>query len=98
MIVWVGVVDKESAAAELVGGAHQKALSVLAANTAAHITWTPSNPSVQAGETLYARAAAAAVFAALSTPTTAIIPFIEAGTGTDSAYCSGMINALDDAR
>jgi len=98
IILGDGFIDMNNESVELVVEPHPKDVSVLAAQTAAHITGTLSNPSVQAGETLYARAAAAAFLAALATPTTAIIPSIEVGTCKESAYCSGIITVLGDAR
>lgn len=93
-----GVIDLNDESLDLTIEPHPKDISILAAQTAAHISGTFTDLSVLPGQTLYARVAAAAVLAALATPAAALIPFTEAGTGDDSAYCDGLISALDDAR
>ena len=93
-----GVIDLNDESLDLTIEPHPKDISILAAQTAARISGTFTDLSVLPGQTLYARVAAAAVLAALATPAAALIPFTEAGTGDDSAYCDGLISALDDAR
>ncbi len=93
-----GTIDMNDESLDIVVEPHPKDISILAAQTAAHIEGTLGSPSITPGRTLYARAAAAAILASIATPAATLIPFIESGTGNDSAYCEGMITALDDAR
>lgn len=93
-----GAIDFNDESVDITIEPHPKDASILAAQTAAHISGTLSDLSVRPGQTLYARVAAAAILATVATPAAALLPFIEAGTGSDSAYCDGMITALDDAR
>ncbi len=93
-----GVIDLNDESVDLIIEPHPKDASILAAQTAAYISGTLSDLSVQPGRTLYARAAAATILATLASPAAALIPFVETGIGSDSAYCDGMISALDDAR
>ena len=76
---------------------HPKDLSVLAARTAVDLSGTFGEPAVVPGRSLPMRAAAAAALGVLATPILAIVPFIEAGTGEDSNYCSGLIDSLGEA-
>jgi len=93
-----GSIDLNDETVDVIIEPHPKDASILAAQTAAHINGSFSNLSVRPGQTVYARATAAAILATLATPAAALLPFVEAGTGSDSAYCDGMITALDDAR
>lgn len=93
-----GFIDLNDESIDLTIEPHPKDISIVATQTAAHIKGTLSQPSIRPGRTLYARAAAAAILGTLATPAAGLLPFIEAGTGSDSAYCEGMITALDDAR
>ncbi len=93
-----GSIDLNDETVDIIVEPHPKDASILAAQTAVHIGGTLSDFSVRPGQTLYARAAAAAILATVASPAAALLPFIEAGTGSDSAYCDGMITALDDAR
>jgi len=77
---------------------HPKDVSIMAAQTAVSIGGSFSDISILPGAALVSRAAAAAVLATIISPVAAIIPFIDAGSGTDSSYCSGMVTALDDAQ
>jgi hypothetical protein len=52
---------------------------------------------VAPGEELMARALATAALAAAA-PVAALIPLIEPGTGDDSVYCNGLVEAIDRAR
>ena len=93
-----GSIDLNDETVDIIVEPHPKDTSILAAQTAVHIGGTLSDFSVRPGQTLYARAAAAAILATVASPAAALLPFVEAGTGSDSAYCDGMITALDDAR
>ncbi len=77
---------------------HPKDTSIIAAQTAARIQGSFTDLSVTPGQTLYARAAAAVVLASIASPAAALLPFVDAGSGEDSEYCTGMVTALDDAR
>ena len=92
-----GSVDLNDESLDVTIEPHPKDLSVLAARTAVQLGGSFSEPSLTTGRSLPARAVAAAALAALGTPILAVIPFIEAGTGEDSTYCSGLIDSLGEA-
>lgn len=98
VILGTGTINLNDESLDLTVEPHPKDTSILAAQTAAYIGGTFTNLTVRPGKTLYARVAAAAVLAAIATPAAALIPFIEAGTGQSSPYCTGMVTALDEER
>ena len=91
-----GNVDLNDETLDITVEPHPKDLSVLAARTAVQVGGTLSDPSILPGRSLPLRAAAAAALGALGTPILAVLPFIEAGTGEDSEYCSGLITSLGE--
>ena len=92
-----GSVDLNDESLDVTIEPHPKDLSVLAARTAVELSGTFGEPAVVPGRSLPMRAAAAAALGVLATPILAIVPFIEAGTGEDSNYCSGLIDSLGEA-
>ena len=92
-----GSVDLNDESLDVTIEPHPKDLSVLAARTAVDLGGTFGDPAIVPGRSLPLRAAAAAALGALGTPILAIIPFIEAGTGEDSNYCSGLVDSLGEA-
>ena len=92
-----GSVDLNDESLDVTIEPHPKDLSVLAARTAVDLGGTLGEPKLIPGRSLPMRAAAAAALGALGTPILAVIPFIEAGTGEDSNYCSGLIDSLGEA-
>jgi uncharacterized protein involved in outer membrane biogenesis len=77
---------------------HPKDVSIVASKTSAVISGPLSNLSVAPGTGLTARAAVATSLAALASPLTALLPFVQLGTQSNSHYCSGLIEAMNDQR
>jgi len=93
-----GTVDLGAETLDVKVEPHPKDMSILASQTSVTVGGSFSDISIVPGAALVSRAAAAAVLATIISPVAAIIPFIDAGNGTDSSYCSGMVTALDDAQ
>lgn len=98
VVLGEGRVDLGDESLDVTVEPHPKDASILAAQTAAQIQGSFTDLSVTPGQTLYARAAAAAVLASVASPAAALLPFVDAGSGENSEYCTGMVSALDDAR
>jgi len=93
-----GAIDFNSESLDLILEPHPKDVSLLSAQTSVNINGTLLEPSLTPGSALATRVMAAAALAALATPLAAIIPFVQSGTGDDSAYCDGLTTKLDKAR
>ncbi|ASJ73751.1 AsmA family protein [Granulosicoccus antarcticus] len=93
-----GTVDFNNEALDLTIEPHPKDVSLLASQTSLKVGGTMADPSILPGKALPLRAAAAAILATAATPAAALLPFIEAGTGQSSPYCSGLASSLDEAR
>jgi uncharacterized protein involved in outer membrane biogenesis len=77
---------------------HPKDVSIIASKTSAVIRGPLSNLSVLPGTSLTARTAVAASLAGLASPVTALLPFVQLGTQSNSHYCSGLIESIDNER
>jgi uncharacterized protein involved in outer membrane biogenesis len=82
---------------DLVLEPHPKDFSLFSLRTSLHAEGPMTSPNVAPGEELMARALATAALAAAA-PVAALIPLIEPGTGEDSVYCNGLVEAIDRAR
>ncbi len=83
---------------DLVLEPHPKDVSLFAAQTAVKIRGTFTEPAILPGNALATRAAVAAVLASVASPAAALLPFVQPGTGQDSPFCDGLIEAIDDER
>ena len=83
---------------DLVLEPHPKDVSLVAAQTAVNINGSFTEPTVVPGKALATRAAVAGILAAIASPAAALLPFVQPGTGQDSPFCDGLVEAIDDER
>jgi hypothetical protein len=93
-----GKIDLASEQLNLIVEPHPKDVSIVASKTSAVISGTLSNPSVTPGSALTARTVVAASLAALASPLTALLPFVQLSTEGNSHYCTGLIESIDAQR
>jgi len=93
-----GSIDFNDESLDLIVEPHPKDVSLLAAQTSVNIKGSFLEPTVRPGSALATRVIAAAALATLAAPVAAIIPFVQSGSGDNSAYCEGLVTAMDEAR
>ncbi len=74
-----------------------KDFSLFTLRSTLHIDGQMADPEFSIGDSLIGRGLAAAPLAAAA-PIAALVPLIEPGTGEDSIYCGGLVEAIDRAR
>lgn len=92
-----GEVDLNDESLDIAVEPHPKDLSILSAQTSVRVRGTVGDMQVIPGEELALRAASATLLGALATPLAALLPLVQTGEGEDSAYCDGLMGALDQA-
>ncbi len=92
-----GHVDFREERLDIVVEPRPKDFSLLSLRSALHIEGRFKSPKVSPGKELIGRGAAVAALAA-ATPIAGLIPLIDPGIGEESAYCSGLVDAIDRAR
>jgi uncharacterized protein involved in outer membrane biogenesis len=75
-----------------------KDISLLSFRSPLHIEGRLKKPSVYPGPSELLVRGIAAVLLGIATPVAALLPLIEPGTGEDTVYCNGLIDAIDRAQ
>ncbi len=92
-----GQIDLNDESLDVAVEPYPKDTSLISAQSSARVRGTVGDIQVLPGEELVLRAASAAILSTLVTPIAALLPLVQPGEGEDSAYCDGLISALDDA-
>lgn len=98
LVLAQGEIDMATEQLDVIVEPHPKDASVLSVQTSANIGGTFKSPTILPGSDLPLRIAAAGVLASITAPLAAIVPLLETGTSEGSAYCDGLVGALDDVR